>query len=202
MEGTARFALTGTVPSDYTSEKISNGDYLHFIRPVGMVRLLLGPQDTLLDEYSVDVKDQAIVAYEQLLTSKQNLLQTSVVEPRYASLADSVIKVAKDLSAKGLVESATALLGTLPTSASGFPVASSQVSFMPYIVAIAIAAVFAVIFFLLFLRSRSGGSLVRQQIDEEAGKLDVLSVRLTKIDKQLGRDLEQVKQQLERISGR
>ena len=73
---------------------------------------------------------------------------------------------------------------------------------MPYLIVIIVLAVILLAFLVLFLRARSSASFVRQQVDEESGKLDVLSVRLSKIDRQLARDIEQVKEQLERISGR
>ena len=73
---------------------------------------------------------------------------------------------------------------------------------MVYIVIIIVLAVIILAFLTLFFRARSSSSFIRQQIDEEAGRLDVLSVKTSKIDRQLARDLEQIKEQLERISGR
>ena len=113
-----------------------------------------------------------------------------------------MIGLAKELSDKGYVESATALLGMLPDSELEFPVPVPQSSFLPYLIVIIVLAVILVLFFFLLLRARSDSSFVRQRVDEEAGRLDVLLVRTSKIDKQLARDIEQVKEELERISGR
>jgi hypothetical protein len=202
VKGIAQFTLKGSVPSDYTSEKLSNGDYLHFIEFIPLVKLTLGPGDTLLDECSVEVRDQAIVAYQQTLTEKNSLLKTTDADPKYEDLATAIIALAEELNSQGYVEEATNLLNTLPSSASDFPVPVEEGSYMVYIVIIVVFAVIMLAFLTLFFRARANSSFIRQQIDEEAGRLDVLSVKLSKIDRQLARDIEQVKQQLERISGR
>ena len=206
LQGIAEFTLRGSVPSDYTSEKLpSNEEYLHFTRDISLVELSLGEE--VLGEVEIQVKDQAIVAYEQTLADKELLLQEATTgpntsDPKYVKLVEDVMDHAKDLYANGYVEDAKTLLDTLPSSVSGFPIPVSQKSFLPYIIGIAVLAVILIVFAGLFLRARSNSSFVRQQVDEETGKLDVLSVRISKIDKQLGGDIEQVKEQLERIIGR
>ncbi len=201
VKGLAKFTLKGSVPSDYTSEKLSNDDYLHFPRNISLVRLSLGPDATLLDEFPVEVRDQAIVAYQQTMTEKASLLKTTDADPKYENLATEIIALAEGLYSKGYVEEATSLLNTLPESASDFPTPVPEGSYTIYIVIIVILAVILIAFLILFFRAKSNSSFIRQQVDEEAGKLDVLSVRTSKIDKQLARDIDQVKEQLERISG-
>ncbi len=202
IEGIAEITLIGAVPDNYTSEELPNDDELHFIKSIPLVELTLGPGDTLLDEISVEVRDEAIVAYQQTLTEKDGLLKTTDADSKYEDLAAAIIALAEGLNSQGYVEQATSLLKTLPSSASDFPVPVEEGSYMVYMVIIAVFAVIMLAFLTLFFRARSNSSFMRQQIDEEAGKLDVLSVRLSKIDKLLARDIEQVKEQLERISGR
>jgi hypothetical protein len=202
VKGIAQLTLKGAVPSDYTSEELPNGDHLHFIESISLVMLTLGPDNTLLDECSAEVRDQAIVAYQHTLTEKDSLLKTTDADPKYENLATAIMALAEELNSKGYVEEATDLLNTLPESASDFPVPVEEGSYMIYIVIIAVFAVIMLAFLTLFFRARSNSSFMRQQIDEEAGRLDVLSVKLSKIDRQLARDIEQVKEQLERISGR
>ena len=202
IEGIAEITLIGAVPDNYTSEELPNDDELHFIKSIPLVELTLGPGDTLLDEISVEVRDEAIVAYQQTLTEKDGLLKTTDAGSKYEDLAAAIIALAEGLNSQGYVEQATSLLKTLPSSASDFPVPVEEGSYMVYMVIIAVFAVIMLAFLTLFFRARSNSSFMRQQIDEEAGKLDVLSVRLSKIDKLLARDIEQVKEQLERISGR
>ena len=206
VKGTAQIRLDGFVPTHYTSEKLPNGDYLHTAQPISLAQLFLAREgdlpDELLDERSSTVKDQAIDAYQDALTRKTTLLQTTTADAKYESLAAAIISQAQALSAKGYVEIAKDLLNTIPASASEMPVPVEESSFMPYLIVIIVLAVILLAFLVLFLRARSSASFVRQQVDEESGKLDVLSVRLSKIDRQLARDIEQVKEQLERISGR
>ena len=73
VQGVAELTLIGSVPPGYTSEELSNGDFLHFEESVSLVRLSLAEE--LLDERPVAVIDQAIVAYRQALTEKESLLQ-------------------------------------------------------------------------------------------------------------------------------
>jgi hypothetical protein len=207
VEGDAEFLLKGSVPSDYTSEKLPNEEDLHFPRSISLVQLSLGPDGVQLGERKLIVKDQAIVAYEQTLADKELLLQEATTDPNtaapeYVELVQDVMDRAEDLSSKGYVEDAKALLGILPSSVSGFPIAVSEKSVVPYLIGIFVLALILIVFVGLLLRARSNSSFIRQQVDEEAGRLDVLSVRISKIDKHLGRDIEQVKEQLERISGR
>jgi hypothetical protein len=208
VKGAAQFTLEGKVPDTYTSRRITEtGAVLHLPRDIALIELSLGPKDTLLEERAMNVIDQAVSTYEKVLIRQEAALEqattgSSPADPTYAALAQDVILQARAISAKGYVEEATDLLSTLPEAAAGYPTPVEEGSYTLYIVLIAALAVLLVAVLLVLLRARSGASFLRQQVDEEAGKLDVLSVRLSKIDRQLARDVDQVKQQLESISGR
>ena len=207
VQGDAEFILEGSVPSKYTQESLPNEEYLHFPKSISLVQLSLGPEGDQLGERSLIVKDQAILAYEQTLADKEGLLQEATTDPneadpKYVKLVEDVIDRAEDLYANGYVENAKDLLDTLPISVSGFPIPVSEESSLPYLIGIVVLAVILIVSVALFLRARANSSFIRQQVDEEAGRLDVLSVRISKIDKQLGEDVEQVKEELERIIGR
>jgi hypothetical protein len=208
VKGTAEFTLRGKVPDTYTSRKITEtGAVLHLPRDMALLKLSLGPAGTLLEERSMNVIDQAINTYQKDLILRETALEQATTGPSpadvtYAALAQDVVDQAKALSLKGYVEEATDLLNTLPESAAGYPTPVQEGSYTLYIIIIAALAALLVAALVLLLRSRAGVSLLRQQVDEEAGKLDVLSVRLSKIDRQLAQDIGQVKEQLERISGR
>jgi len=207
VEGDAEFTLKGAVPSDYTSQELPNEEDLHFPKSIALVQLSLGPDGDPLGERSLIVKDQAILAYEQTLADKELLLQEATTDPneadpKYVKLVEDVIDRAEDLYANGYVENANDLLDTIPVSVSGFPIPVSEESSLPYLIGIVVLAVILIVSVALFLRARANSSFIRQQVDEEAGRLDVLTVRISKIDKHLGEDIEQVKEQLERIIGR
>jgi hypothetical protein len=253
-----------SIPSNYTTEQLSNDDYLHFVTPISLITLSLEDEETI-DERNAEVVDQAIMAYNQILSDKNNLLQLASTDPTYSDLAQDIIALAGDLKTKGYVESAIDLLDTLPIAASDFPNVSayqqardqkqslldstemetkygelaagiiataddlkdngyvanaialidtlpssaasfpdpvSETSSLIYLIVLVILAIILFAFLALYLKARSSGSSLRQQVDEEAGRLDVLLVRVSKIDRQLAREVEQVKEQLERISGR
>jgi len=208
VKGTAEFTLRGKVPDGYTSHRISEtGAVLHLPRDMALLKLSLGPTGTLLEERSMNVIDQAINTYDKTLILRETALEQATTGPApadvtYAGLAQDVVNQAKALSIKGYVQEATNLLATLPDSAAGYPTPVQEGSYTPYYIIIGALAAVLLAALVLLLRSRSGTSLLRQQVDEEAGKLDVLSVRLSKIDRQLAQDVGQVKEELERISGR
>jgi hypothetical protein len=209
VKGTAQFTLEGTVPIDYVSQRIPRtGAVIHLPADITVIKLVLGPSGTQLTESSSKVIDQAIDTYEKVLIIKETALdkaitQPNAADPQYTALSLDIVARAKELAAvNGYVEEATDLLNTLPESSSDYPIPVEEGSYTIYIIIIAILAVIIVAVLALFFHARSNSSFLRQQVDEEAGRLDVLSVRTTKIDKQLARDLEQVKEQLERISGR
>ncbi len=144
----------------------------------------------------------SVAEFEQERAGKQSLLQATDSEPKYKQLVSDVISVASALSAAGFTEGAMDLLDILPNNALDFPEPISESSSLVYIIVIVILVIGLIAFLALLLRARSNVSFVRQQVEEETGRLDVLLVRITKVDKQLARDVEQVKEQLERISGR
>jgi len=201
VKGKAKFALRGTVPSDFTKENIEqNNEILHSVGDISLVKLSLGSD--LITEISAEVTDQAIRDYQRILTDKRNLLQTAEIDTEYGQLAQKVVSQAEILSDNGYVQKAMNLLNTLPATESGFPTPLSEESSLPFIVIIAVLALILIVFFVLFVRARSNRSFVLQQVDDEAGRLDVLLVRVSKIDKQLAGDIGQVKEQLERLGGR
>jgi hypothetical protein len=144
----------------------------------------------------------SVEEFEQERAAKQSLLQATDSEPKYKQLVSAVIGVASDLSDAGFAEGAMDLLDILPNNALDFPEPVSEGSSLVYLIVIVILVIGLIAFLALLLRARSNVSFVRQQVEEEMGRLDVLLVRITKVDKQLARDVEQVKEQLERISGR
>lgn len=208
VKGTAEFTLRGKVPDTYTSRTIpETGAVLHIPKDIALLQLFLGPSETLIEERAMNVIDQAISTYEKTLILRETALEqattgSSPADPTYAQLVGDVIEQARALAAKGYVPEATDLLLELPASAADYPTPVQEGSYTAYIVIIVALAALLVAALALLLRSRSGVAFLRQQVDEEAGRLDVLSVRLSKIDKQLARDVDQVKEQLETISGR
>lgn len=204
VKGNATFTLTGRIPKNYTSATLSNDRKLRFPRTISILQPSIRPDNTILEEQAktANVIDQTIDTYRKLLSARINLLREADADLKYEELANGIIERAEELYSYGYVEEANDLLNTIPGSTAGFPVPVKEGSYTIYIVIIALLALILIALIALLLRARSNSSFVLQQVDEEAGRLDVLLVRISKIDKQLARDIEQVKEQLERISGR
>ena len=204
IKGNATFTLTGRIPNNYTSLDLTNDRKLRFPKAIQILQPSILPDNTILEEQvkTARVIDQTIDTYQELLVAKVNLLREADADTKYEELANGIIKRAEELYSYGYVDEANDLLNTIPESAAGFPVPVEEGSYTIYIVIIALLALVLIALLALLLRARSNSSFALQQVDEEAGKLDVLLVRISKIDKQLARDIEQVKEQLERISGR
>lgn len=265
IKGIAEFTVTGKIPSTYTTEKLSNEDTLHFIKPISLVVLKLSASGESLNEITSEVKDETIAAYQTELNDKKSLLQTSGadptynalaqeiidlaeelsgkgyidaaislleklpgtatdlpsmdefntavaektaliestdIDPTYADLANKIISLAEDLSNNGYVNNAMELINTLPDDATAFPKPTEKQSIILYLIIILVLALILIVCLMLLIKNKSSGSFIKQQVEEEAGKLDVLLVKISKIDRQLGHDIEQVKEQLEQISGR
>ena len=140
--------------------------------------------------------------FDEALQMKIDLLRDVDTEPTYAELVDTALSLAEDLNDNGYVNNARDVLGILPGSASEFPDPIAGSSSIAFIIIIIVIAVMFIAVFMLFLRTKSNSSFIQQQIEEEAGRIDVLLVKISKIDKQLANEIQQVKEQLERISGR
>lgn len=204
VKGNATFTLTGRIPNNYTSVNLSNDRKLRFPKTISILQPSIQPDNTILEEQekTANVIDQTIDTYQELLSAKVNLLREAGADLKYEELANGIIERAEELYSYGYVDEANDLLNSIPGSTADFPVPVKEGSYTIYIVIIALLALILIAFVALLLRARSNSSFVLQQVDEEAGRLDVLLVRISKIDKQLARDIEQVKEQLERISGR
>ncbi len=158
---------------------------------------------SLLGTLPIDAADfPSMEDFEAAVIEKTSLVESVDTDPTYAALVEDVIDLAQDLNDSGYVNNAMDSLNVLPDSASDFPDPIANSSTVSYLVVIIMLALILIVSFLLFLKARAGNSFIQHQVEEEAGNLDVLLVRISKIDRQLANDIEQVKEQLERISGR
>jgi len=151
-----------------------------------------------LDQRILNVTDQTMIQYQNVLSSKQNLLSSSQTIPQYVTLGQGIIEQAEELARVGYVEDATKILSVIPSS--GLPSPPGVESTFLYI-AIGIGVV-AALLAVMFLRANSNKSLIARQADDKAKKLDVLLVKANRIDKSLATEIETVKKELEELARR
>jgi hypothetical protein len=140
--------------------------------------------------------DQFQNLYDQKETKLQSLIDAGVSEG-YVTLYSNVLNQSKNLVNKGYVNDAIALLNALPTS--GEPIGSALEMIM--LPGIAIAAVVAVVFAVMFLRARGKNSYVQLVIEDQIKDLEGLTLRASKIDRTIASNLDGVKDRLKRLVG-
>jgi hypothetical protein len=198
IQGTPKFTLSGKVNSNITTDTLKDGKVIHFPVKILVLSIALQSTQNVLDQRILNVTDQAMIQYQNTLSSKQNLLSSSQTIPQYVTLAQGIIEQAEGLARVGYVEDATKILSMIPSS--GLPSAPGVESTFLYI-AIGIAVV-TVLLAVMFLRANSSKSIIARQADDKAKKLDVLLVKASRIDKSLATEIETVKKELEELARR
>jgi hypothetical protein len=140
--------------------------------------------------------DQFQNLYDQKETKLQDLINAGVDEG-YTTLYGNVLNQSVNLVNKGYVNDAIALLNSLPTS--GEPMGSALGMIM--LPGIAIAAIVAVVFAVMFLRARGKNSYVQLVIEDQIKDLEGLTLRASKIDRTIASNLDGVKDRLKRLVG-
>jgi hypothetical protein len=198
IAGTVQLELQGTVPDDYVVSHSPGGDALHISKQIPLLSLSL-PGGQILEKKTGEVIDKSIETYRSALQNKQNLVDKTTGDPRYVDLVKALIATSKNESNSGYTDAASTTLSAIP--ASGWIVPQSS-TFFQWIV-VGVLAIFAVLFLLLLVRSKSEVSFIRKRVDDQAKRLEILTSRVRGIgDTKLAGEIDKVKQELEDTSGR
>lgn len=184
---------TGTVSSTV------NGVTLHKPVPVVLVSLK-DPSNTVLDEIKRNITDASINAYNTKLAEQQNKVAgyaSSGVSPATIEAFNNVIAESQALAAAGLTDNALGMLKALDTSAAPAS-ATMEILFIPLVV---VFAVIAVLFAVMFMRTRGKVGYYKLVVEDQIKDLEGLTIRAAKIDKTMGASLESVKDRLKRLVG-
>lgn len=188
VAGEFEITLYGKVPSTVSASKA--------ITAV----TLAGPSGTSLDTLRIMATSAAMDNFLTLLDQKQEDIQSlsdSGVDAGYIQLCESVLEVAQDVANGGDVDNAIALLEGINTANA--PAGSLvQTLFIPVI---GVTAAMAVIFVVLFLRSRSKVSYFQLVVEDQIKDLESLTLRAAKIDRAMSASLDSVKDRLKRLVG-
>jgi len=188
VPGTFQMSLRGTVPNTAGAA-----------RPVSIVTLS-GPSGGTLDTLTVTSTSAKMNTFLTLYAQKNadlNQLVSSGVDQGYIQLFTSVLNGSRAVADSGDVDSAITLLNGL--DASKAPAGSlMQMLFLPII---GVMAALAVIFAILFLRSRSKIGYFQLVVEDQIKDLEGLTLRARKIDRAMSANLDSIKDRLKNLVG-
>ncbi len=187
VEGTFEITLNGKIPSSSSTTKA--------ITAV----TLAGPSGTALDKITITSTSAEMGNFETLLSQKQDELESlkaSGVDAGYTAMYENVLTIAQDVAEGGDVENAMALLNGIGANA---PAGSTmQVLFYPIV---GVTAAVAVIFLILFIRTRSKVSYFQLVVEDQIKDLEGLTMRAAKIDRAMSANLDSIKDRLKHLVG-
>ena len=186
-EGTFEMTLTGTVPSSSSTSKSIN------------IVTLYGPSGTALDKITITSTSAKMNTYLTLFGDKNeqlNSLISSGTDQGFINVYTNVLNVSQAVAEGGDVDSAIALLNSL--DASNAPGATMPIIFYPIV---GVTAAIAVLFVVLFMRSRSKVSYFTLVVEDQIKDLEGLTMRAAKIDRAMSANLDSVKDRLKHLVG-
>lgn len=168
--------------------------------PVNVVSLFGPTGGVAIDQISITATTALMTQFNSLYSQKQShlkSLQSSGVDQSYIDIYSNVLNASQAIANTGEVSSAIALLNGLTTANE--PMSSTiQILYIPII---AVLAVFAVLFVVLFLRVRGKVSYFQLVVEDQIKDLEGLTLRASKIDRAMSSNLESVKDRLKRLVG-
>lgn len=204
--GKAKFILRGAIADDFnlrieadgkTSTKL-DGQVIHQKKPIRLLRLSTA-SGTISDEKKADVIDKSIETFNATLAAKNKVVEQQNGLPEYQKLVKSNIARAQDLAKLGLTDTATALLTEIPDKGWPQPAGSNTIL---YIIA-GVLGIAALAFFFLMVKARGATSYVYQTVDDQVKRMDIIATKAGRLgDKALVQEINTVKDELEKISGR
>jgi hypothetical protein len=187
-EGTFQITLNGIVPQSTSSSKTITAVTLS------------SPLGKSLDTIKITATSAGMGNFQSLLSQKQDelaSLKSSGVDAGYTSLYANVLTTAEAVAQSGDTEDAIALLNGLNTANA--PAGSfMQAAFYPIV---GVTAAIAVIFLILFLRTRSKVSYFQLVVEDQVKDLEGLTLRAAKIDRAMSANLDSVKDRLKHLVG-
>ena len=190
VQGTLVMSCYGRIPTGVGANK-----------PVqyNLIRLT-SPTNEVLDHIRPTIMNIAMDEYLNLLDLKEAKLQSfkdSGVAPAYIELYENVIDQAKVLASQGDAENAVSLLKQLNVASE--PASSfMEILFLPAIIALLVVAV---ILGFLFLRTKGKVQYVTMVIEDQIKDLEGLTLRASKIDRNISISLDSVKERLKSLVG-
>jgi hypothetical protein len=165
-----------------------------------LVTLTSASGGTPIDQITVLVTSSDLVGFNTLYNRQADKLQSLIdsgVSAGYIEIYTNVLNASKTIANAGAVDEAMALLNGLDVAN---PPASSTMEalFLPIV---GVTAAIAVIFVVLFMRTRGKISYFQLVVEDQIKDLEGLTLRASKIDRALSSSLDSVKDRLKRLVG-
>lgn len=204
ITGTLTISCYGTIASGITQTQAGG---ITLDKRVDQALVVLSdPAGNQLDKIGVSVVDAKIAQFDTLLSNAQSKIQSmksNGVDPAYIALFQSVIDSAQTQANQGLVDNGIATLNQLVTAqSSSTPVSiNTPIEATLFLPAVIVLGVIVVLVGVLLMRARGKMSYDRLVIEDQIKDLEGLTLRASKIDKNLTINLESVKDRLKSLVG-
>ncbi len=201
-QGELTISCYGNIPTGLTTSSSGSGTQLHLPKAFDLITLTTSSGQTI-DQIKPYVIDSKIAEYITLHDQSANALQGLINQnaaPAYVSLYRNVINGSEAAKAEGFVDNAIAQLNQLVISEQP-PVGGSSMFDTLFLPVAGVLAVVAVLGLVLFFRAKSKVGYVSQVVEDQIRDLEGLTLRASRIDKNLSTGLETVEDRLKRAVG-
>ncbi len=168
--------------------------------PVNVVSLYGPSSGIAIDQITILATSADMNAFNTLYAQKQSHLKTlesNGVAQGYIDIYSNVLNASKTLAATGSVDGAIQLLNGL--NVADEPASSTmQALFLPLI---GVTAAIAVVFLVLFLRSRGKIGYFQLVVEDQIKDLEGLTLRAAKVDRSMSANLDSIKDRLKQLVG-
>jgi hypothetical protein len=195
VKGNLTVSAVFTVPADFTTSKFDTLT-LHTLRQGFAVVFVnvSGSQLGSAGEVTMNISDQAIQRYLNDYQTKSTLISSGMIDPAYSNIVNSELSQAQNLYSSGLAEQADQLLQTIVPSNFPAPPNSTFVNYL--LIGLVVAAVLAVVFLVLLLRSRGKSGFYDSIASEVQKELAALEVTAAQYDQSLADRLKRLRDRL------
>jgi hypothetical protein len=202
--GTLVISCYGTIASGITQ---TNAGGITLDKKVDQALVTLtDPVGNQLDKIGVSVVDAKIDQFDTMLATALNTIQNmknNGVDQAYITLYQSVVDGAVSQASQGLVDNGIGVLNQLSAAqSSSSPVSTNTpmeaTLFLPAVVALIVVVVLVGF---MFMKARGKVNYNRLVIEDQIKDLEGLTLRASKIDKNLTVSLESVKDRLKSLVG-
>ncbi len=189
--GTFDMALYGKIPNLAATSSAKS---------INAVILTSGSSGTPIDQITIQVTSSGLANFNTVYNKHESTLRSLIssgVDQGYVTIYTNVLNASKTIANAGDPNNAIALLNSLDQATA--PAGSTmQALFLPLI---GVTAAIAVVFLVLFLRTRGKLSYFNIVVEDQIKDLEGLTLRASKIDRAMSANLDSVKDRLKRLVG-
>lgn len=197
LEGRANLTLEGRVPDDVTLVPVDEQLTLHREIDLTILTVSLAETGEVLDSKRSTITDGELMAFETEFQGKTSALSNAIVDRRYREFYRDMLSTASRLRAFGDLEKATQLLDSLPGPSQFIPPAETGLTFVFTTIGLGAAAVILAV---LWNRGRSFVHYTYRQVGDKSKELDLILIKLNRMDKSIADEVTKVKDDLDQLS--